>query len=458
MYNGPMLLARIPPSCEKRKRTRLGRFVVFSVLTAVFSLPPLCCGKLCAQTSTEKLRDLEQEAQTAVQSGQFADAIAKYQETLSISPRDVNAEVGLAQAYRAVHNYERAKSILEDASREHPKNPQPLAELGELEIELQTYDQAIAHLRAALDRKRDDEPVRIWLAVAYKSKGDQPRALAELATVLENDPGNALAHYERAQLYSDRDQDDAALRDAEKSVELRPNREGRVLLAKILLRPPQRGTSAEAGAQRCRRAVEALEPLMPETETDSEALFLLSRAYQCAGRADDAQKTLDAFETASKNDRTTKENQTAGKHLVQQANDAAMKNDFAGALDLLQQALGKDPSYGAAYSQLAKLYYSAGDMNKASDAIAKALERDPYQPDFLYVEGKILEKQGKLDEALAAFERTTLVNPKESDAFFEMGAIYQQKNDREHAMAAYRKAVELSPEDADYRKALEAMK
>jgi tetratricopeptide (TPR) repeat protein len=190
---------------------------------------------------------------------------------------------------------------------------------------------------------------------------------------------------------------------------------------------------------------------------DSETLFLLLRAYECAGATEQAEKMLAAFEASSKNDRETKENQTQAKHLVQQANELALKNDFAGSLDLLQQAIAKDATYGAAYSQLAKLYYSAGDIEKASESISKALEHDPYQPDFLYVQGKIFEKQGKLDEALGAFQRTTIVNPKESDAFFEMGVIYEQCGDRERALSAYKKAAMLSPQDPEYQRALAAL-
>jgi len=426
--------------------------------------PPMFLSSLLLVTSialaqsadaSDRLRRVAQEALDAARLRLWDNAIAKYREELSIEPHNLSAQMGLAEAYREVHNYQEAKRVLERATAEHPKSEEPLATLGDLDIELQTYSAAVEHLRRAVALNPADEWAQIRLAVAYRSKGDSSAALEELNKVLVHNRQSALAYYERAQIYSDRNENDAAQRDAEKAA-LGSN-PGLLLLAKILLRPRSGDTSADA-AKRCEEAVLALEPLWLQDTNDSEALFLISRANQCAGHDADAQKALAEFEVASKNDRATKENQTAAKHLVQQANEAAMKNDFQGALDLLQQALEKDSTYGAAYSQLAKLYYSAGRIDEASEAIGKALERDPYQPDFLYVEGKILERQRKLDEALAAFERATLVNPRESDAFFEMGAIYQQRNDRAHAMEAYRKAVALSPDDPDYRKALAALK
>jgi tetratricopeptide (TPR) repeat protein len=388
----------------------------------------------------------------------FPDAIASYQEALRLAPHNVKAEVGLAQAYRGVHNFDEAKRILEQARREHPKNAAPLVVFGDLDIELQTYDAAITHLNAALALDPADVDARNRLAVAYKAKGDATNALAQIAKLLARDPKNALAHYTRAEIYSDHDQDSLALIDAQKVVELQPeNPRGRVLLAKILVRAPAAAAGDEA-KKRCAKAVDALEPLSQSgsqsQSPDSETLFLLSRAYRCAGQDNKAQETLAAFEKSSQNDRSTNENKTQAKHLVQQADELAMKNDFAGSLALLNQAIAMDPTYAATYSQLAKLYYSAGDIEKASDAIAQALAREPFHPEYLYVQGKILEKQSRFDDALAAFQKTTLVNPKESDAYFEMGAIYQQRGDRPSALAAYKKAVELSPDDPDYKRAL----
>ncbi|MGA8034522.1 MAG: tetratricopeptide repeat protein [Candidatus Acidiferrales bacterium] len=390
----------------------------------------------------------------------YAESIAQSQEALKLSPHRLDAEIALATAYRGVHNYDQTKLVLEAAHREHPADAQPLAALGDLEIELQMYDMAITHLRAALAIRPGDVPTRERLLIAYKAKGDSADAIAQASAILAREPKNALAYFTRAQIYSDRNQDVLARKDAERAVSLQPhNPRARALLGKIMLRAPEQETPAEA-EQRCAHATAILDPLAadPTNPPDSDSLFLLARAYQCAGDDAKAEQYNAAFEKSSKNDRTEKENQTQAKHLVQQANELAQQNDFDGSLKLLEQAIDLDPISGAAYSQLAKLYYSAGKIDEAADAVAKAIERDPNQPDYLYVRGKIFEKQNELDEALADFRRTTEIDPNESDAYFEMGQIYQQQGDRSAALDAFENAARISPDDPDYKRALAALR
>src|ERR1700733_3731938 len=399
----------------------------------------------------ENARPLADQAQSEFAHGRWDEAADAYQKAIALAPHDANLRIALGLALA------KARRLLERSAREHPKAAAPLAVLGDLDIELQTYEAAIKHLSAALALDPANNETRDRLALAYKSKGDAAAALAQLSKSLARDPNDALAHFLRAQIFDDRNQDDRALPEAEKVLALEPqNLPGRTLLGKILLRVSESANPADAPAL-CSRAADALKPVADAQPSDSETLFILARAYRCAGNTDEAEKTAAAFESASKTLRESKENQNQALHLVHQANDRALQNDFLGALALLQQALEKYPDYDAAYSQLAKLYYSAGDIDKANDAITRALELSPYQPDFLYVQGRIFEKQGKLDEALSNFQSATLVNPKESDAYFEIGAIYQQKNDPERAKAAYKKAVELAPDDADYRRALASL-
>jgi tetratricopeptide (TPR) repeat protein len=390
----------------------------------------------------------------------YADAIAQFQEVLDRAPHRLDAEAGLATAYRGAHNFDEAKRVLLAAHTEHPGDARPLTDLGDLEIEVQSYDAAITYLKSAVALSPNDVAAHERLMIAYKAKGDSAKALAQASAVFARDPKNVVAHFTRAEIYADQNKNALALKDAERVVELQPrNARGRALLGKILLRAPG-DESHEQAVARCKHAVEILEPLAAGAAAppDSDSLFLLARAYQCAGEADKAAETNAAFEKSSKNDRATKENQTQAKHLVEQANEMAQKNDLNGATEILNQAIALDPSYGPAYSQLAKIYYSEGKLDEASDAIAKALERDANQPDFLYVRGKIYERQNRLDDALADFQRTVAIDPNESDAYFEIGQILQHDGNRDGALKAYEAAARLAPDDPDFKRALEALR
>ena len=199
---------------------------------------------------------------------------------------------------------------------------------------------------------------------------------------------------------------------------------------------------------------EVLRPAQSAPQLDTQALFLLANAYDCAGQLGAAKSVREEFAAASQSDRTRAENETQSKHLTEQAGDFARQNQFPQALDFLQQALQKDPNNAFAYSQQAKISFSMHQPAQAREAIDRAIAIQPYQPDFLYVSGILFAAEGKLDEALSAFNQVTQINPKEADAFFEIGKIRLQRGNRTAAIAAFRQAATLDPNDPEYRRAL----
>lgn len=383
-------------------------------------------------------------ARSLAASRQFPDAIAAYLKLLATQPANETAELELAACYRQVHNEDEARRILQRARQQHPRSAAAAKALGNFELEAQSFDAAIAALKAAVALAPGDLEARNYLASAYQSKGDAARAHAQLDFVLARDPQNQLAHYLRAQIQADAGQDEKALVDAESVVAARPAYlPGRVLLAKILARLKQ-----------CSRAADTLRPTLNAAPLDTQALFLLANAYDCAGQPELAKSVRDEFAEASRADRTRAENETQSKHLMEQANDLARQNQFPQALELLQQALDKDAKNGFAYSQQAKIFFSMHDAIRARQAADQALALQPFQPDFLYVAGVIAESDSRIQEALAFFEKVTQINPKEADAYFEIGKIRLQQGDRPAAQAAFRQAATLDPSDADYRRAL----
>ena len=379
-------------------------------------------------------------AQSLAKEERWPEAIELYRRALVLAPRNEAAEIGLADAYRGVHNYEEARSILQNARRRHPKSVAVLSALGSLEIEAESYDAAIEALRAAVAVAPDDAKLPNLLGTACMSKGDSAAALVQFEKVLARDPANQLAHYSRAQIFADTDQNEKGLADAEKVVAAKPDYlPGRALLAKILVRLKQ-----------CARAAEVLRPAANPPVLDTQSLFLLGNAYECAGHAELAAGAREEFAAASQGDRKRAEDETQSKHLVEQANEMARQNKFLEALELIQQALEKNPKNGFAYSQQAKIYFSMREPQKTSESIGKALGIQPYQPDFLYVAGVIAAQQGKQEEALAAFEKVTQINPKEADAYFEIGKIRLQQGDSAAAAIAFARAYALDPNDPEY--------
>jgi len=434
----------MPPTIPVKNILRFPLTLAVS-LGAVFALSSLASTHR-TQNAAAASSDLI-SARSLAASRQFPEAVAAYRQLLAAHPQNESAELELAACYRKVHNEDEARRVLQQARSEHPRSAEAAKALGNFELEEQSYDAAIAALKAAIALAPGDLEARNFLASAYQSNGNTTRAHAQLDFVLARDSQNQLARYLRAQILADLGQDTQAVADAEVVVTARPNYlPGRVLLAKVLVRLKQ-----------CARAAEVLRPSQNGLQLDTQALFLLANAYECSGQAELAESARDEFAAASQADRTHAENETQSKHLTEQANELARQDQFPQALDLLQQALDKNPQNGFAFSQQAKIFFSMHDAPRARQTIDQALALQPYQPDFLYVAGVIAENDSRIDEALAFFEKVTQINPREADAYFEIGKIRLQQGDRRAARVAFRQAAALDPSDPDYRRAADSV-
>lgn len=429
------LAASHPIESSGVKRILRARFV-FPLLVVAFG-STLCLSQLGSGASNQL-----QNAATLLRSGKFPAAVEEYQRILKAEPHNEKAELGLAAAYFGLYNYEQTRRLLRAAAAAHPNSDAALVELGKLDIHLLHYDDAIVELKRAVRRNPTSALAHEQLGVAYQARGDEENALAQLNEAVHLAPGTASAHYFRGSLYADRNDDIHAYQDAKVAYRLEPNSQTRELLGKTALH-----------ANKCDEAVDVLGPLADSEETVPEDLYLLSRAYKCAGQSERAQKLREEYEERSQRVQDVKTHKMNADHLATNAGEMARKNQLKPALDLLQQALAEDPENGPSLALLAKIDFSRGEIAKAQEEIARALKGDPYNPDYLYVQGKVLESSDPA-AALEAFRQTLLVNPRESDAYYEMGELYLKLGERDRAAAALRKAVELSPEDPDYHKAL----
>jgi Flp pilus assembly protein TadD len=387
------------------------------------------------------------EVERLEKAGDLPAAIEACRRFLVREPHNEKAALALAELYRRVHNEDDARRVLANARRDHPLSVAVLTAGGSLEIEAQAFDTAIEQLEAALKIEPRNVNVRNQLAGAYLRKGDSSLALQEVNEVLTEDAGNGLALFMRASIFADADENEKAFTDIKLVLDARPQYlPARILYAKLLVRTKE-----------CEKAANVLHPAGRPPDLDGDGLFLLANAYDCAGKKELANGVRAQFEAASRAEHEQAENRVQSLHLVEGANELAMRNHFDEAMELLRQALEKNPQNAFAYSQQAKIYFSMKEESKAREALAKARQIQPYQPDFLFVQGVIEAADGNLDAAQRSFEEVTLVNPQEADAYFEIGKLWIRRNNRQRALEAFRKAAELSPDDSDYRQAVQEL-
>ena len=411
-----------------------------SVLLVAISGSALCLAQLGSRGHANELRD----AATLLQNRQFPAAMETYEKILQADPHNEKAVLGLAAAYFGVYNYDQTRRLLGEAAAAHPESAAALVELGKLDIHLLHYDDAIVELKRAVRRSAGSAAAHEQLGVAYQAKGDEERALAQFNEAIRLAPDSGSTHYFRGTLYADHNETERAYQDAKAAYRLEPNTQTRELLAKTALH-----------RNKCDEAIGLLQSLADSEGVDPTDLYLLSRAYKCAGQDQRAQELQNEYVKRSQNAQESKTRKMHADHLATEAGELALKNQLSPALALLLQALTEDPENGPALALQAKIDFSRGKFSESRQAIVAALHADPYNPDYLYVLGKILEQQGELGRALDEFRKITIVNPRESDAYFEMGQIYLQNGDRTRAVSALRSAVKYSPDDPDYRKALQ---
>ena len=109
-----------------------------------------------------------------------------------------------------------------------------------------------------------------------------------------------------------------------------------------------------------------------------------------------------------------------------------------------RQVLAGHPSADAAHL-LGVIAYQVGRHDIAVDLIRQAIARDPGNPAFFTNLGNTLRDQGKLDEAVAAFRDAIRVDPSFAAAYCNLGTAFSAQGKLEEADAVHRQAIRIHP-------------
>lgn len=117
-------------------------------------------------------------------------AIGRWEKVLTDHPRAHRARLRLSQAYRAVGQFDKALTLLENLTEVHPKDATLLGHLGEVLLMSKRKREAVPVLQRALSNGGDANTLQPLLAAALADTGETAQARTAFEAALQSNPGN----------------------------------------------------------------------------------------------------------------------------------------------------------------------------------------------------------------------------------------------------------------------------
>lgn len=294
-------------------------------------------------------------------------------------------------------------------------------------------EDAVAAARRLLVLQPSDTLTREKLALALSSLGRDDEALAELETVVADNPASLLAYRAHGEILLRRGDPDGALDKFEKALLLH-DEDPRLYLeiADLCIKTE----NAERAAWWLSRAREKFSNLPEMPFYEGQLLAHLKRWREALNAmdisADLAARYQPSFLTPEFYFQHGVVAERSGEH------DAAARH-FLACLEL-------DEGHAQALNYLGYMWAERGvNLAEAEEYIRRAVDLEPDNPAYLDSLGWVLYQQGRYHEALAPLERAAQLAAGEPDAAIEehLGDALQKLGRRSEAIKAWERAAAL---------------
>lgn len=134
--------------------------------------------------------------------------------------------------------------------------------------------------------------------------------------------------------------------------------------------------------------------------------------------------------------------------IVNLSNLLKERNNYAGALKLMERAVELAPSNAVALNDVGLLYAHMGNVEKAMKSYDRAILINPKMAPAYNNIGILCQGIGLNEKAEAAYKKAIEVNPRYAMAYNNLGALYGNMGRHDEAVPLYKKAIAADPDDA----------
>ncbi len=410
--------------------------------------------------------------------GAREDALARFQAVIGAAvapgaeldatgkPRiQVEAKVGASEALVAMGRAGEAKELLADLKTEEPVNVHVELWQGKIADALGDSEQAVRHLRNAIELDSKAFPAYMALAQHYKSTKRPGEAVAVLQEAQKNVEITAEVRRLLGDAELERNRIDAAITQYQAALEMEPRDSSAQFGLAVAFRRKlalddaaaaldtveeldakypglrlERGRLAEARGD-LEGAVAAYRAALEQTPADLALQSRLGAVLMMTGKLDEADAIL--REVLRAQPYSAEAEHYLGRIEMEQGDRTTARQHFLRAIRL-------EPQNGLYHMYVAWAALDSNEMTTALRELDTALSLDPTLGDAYWLRARIRIRAGTVRDALADLQRAIELNPSRVEAWADIGECHYQLGQVKEAIAAFKKAVEAGPERGEW--------
>jgi len=166
--------------------------------------------------------ELFNEATTMFDAGDYAGAIAKWEEFISVNPTMYQVYGNIGNAHRELGDVESARAAYESLLAEDPSNTMANYNIGEMLVQSGDIDAAMPYFETVLAASPDDPAVYYNVAELYYSRREMEPAIQFYQQAITVDPNYLPAYMQLGLAYTTADDKPNAIATFDKFLELAP--------------------------------------------------------------------------------------------------------------------------------------------------------------------------------------------------------------------------------------------
>jgi len=392
----------------------------------------------------------------------FDDAKVRAEKVLAAEPKNVDAQVLLANALAGLKDLDGAVSELEEAIQLNPERSATYANLGQLEMGRGRREAAERAFKRAVELAPKSAAPHLALGSFYWATSRIAEAEPELTGALKAEPDNVLALRSLATFYlatNRRDQAEPYLRRVYDLTKSEPAAlaladfyllQKRDADARGLLEPLTKDPKPAAASLRLAvmdriaghgpDAYKRIESILSADSKQLQALILKSTFLFEDGKLDDALAAATSAVEAHPE-------ALAAFSILGRVQAARHQTDAA--IAAYQEAVHLNPLATGAKVALARLQLSKGQPESSVGLAQDALKAEPQNADARLVLVQALIRQGELQRAQTELDTLRMKYPDSAPVHVQTGMLLGRKRQLPEARREFERALQLAPDSLE---------